>query len=124
MNTNAQHKSWNKLGRKIIQVRGTTPDKSIDAEQLATFTYYVKNVQFRFIVTRLIASGERTVTHRASGLRLATVEPGTVIAALGDYATAGRMVVQSVISQHGANKVFDCLRAAEVSPACAASQEA
>lgn len=124
MYTHAQHQRWTQCGNKIIQVRGTTPGKRIDAEQLATFAYYIKGVQFRFIVTRLVASGERTVTHRASGLRLATVEPGTVIAAFGDYATAGRMVVQSVIAQHGADTVFDCLRAAEGTPACDELQEA
>lgn len=80
-----------------------------EAEQLATFTHYVKGSQFRFIVTRY--ASEVSVTHRLTGLRICA--PTQIVSALGDYAAAGKAAVQSLINTKGADRVHDVLTRAE-----------
>ena len=88
-------------------------DGSIYAEQLATFTHYVKGVQFRFIVTRLENSNDVKVTHRYTGMSVCTVPHSTIAACLNDYADAGKSTIDALIKYKGDDRVYDVLRRAE-----------
>lgn len=80
------------------------------AEQLATFAYYINGSgrQFRFIVTR--RGGEVRVTHRLTGLSIATVN---AVSSLGDWQLAGKGAIDDLVAQKGADRVRDVLTRAE-----------
>ncbi|WP_321820768.1 MULTISPECIES: hypothetical protein [unclassified Burkholderia] len=85
--------------------------RRLPAEQLATFTYTIDDVRYRFVVTRL-ARQAPAVTHRESGKSLAGIAPRTVNAALGDYVVAGRSVVARIVKEKGAARLREVLDAA------------
>ena len=92
-------------------------DGPIQAEQLATFAYYVQNIQFRFVVTRLPGCNVAVVTHRASGKRVTDVPHMLVLSALRDYAAAGRRAMDLLVQKHGEARVRSVLAAAEATTA-------
>lgn len=98
---------------KKFMVKGV--NGPIEADQLATFTYYIQNIQFRFVVTKLPGQ-EPVVTHRLSGLK---VVPVSVYATLGrrDWVTAGKAALDALIEHHGEARVYSVLKAAEADAA-------
>jgi len=90
---------------------GPDGQKTLEADQLATFAFYVKNIQCRFVVTQLGKFAEVSVTHRDSGKRVCTIPYMSTIAALGDYVVAGKGEIQRLIDRVGAEKVLAVLRA-------------
>lgn len=98
---------------KYFKVADGQGNKTLDAEQLDTFAYYVQGVQFRFVVTRLRGSSDVVVTHRASGKRICAVPHGSIIAALGDYKRAAVSELQKLVAAKGEARVRSVLAAAE-----------
>lgn len=72
----------------------------LEVPQLATFTHYLNNVQFRFVVTK-IPGDVAAVTHRASGKRVCAIPDMTMLAALGDAAAAGKRALDALVAQKG-----------------------
>ncbi|MCA8110243.1 hypothetical protein [Burkholderia cepacia] len=97
---------------KTFKVAGPDGQKTLIAEQLATFAYYIQGVQFRFVVTRLQGSTEVAVTARNSGSKVAAVPFVSVQASLGDYVTAGKSALMKVIERAGEARVRSVLTAA------------
>lgn len=85
--------------------------EKLEVPQLATFTHYLNNVQFRFVVTQ--AKGDvAAVTHRASGKRVCAIPDMTMLASLGDAAVAGKRALDALVAQKG-GLVYAALRQAE-----------
>lgn len=102
-----------KPAHKIIKVADKNGERTIDAEQIATFAHYIDGKQFRFIVTRVVGSNRVSVTHRASGKSVADVTFTSAQAHLGDMASAGRAVVDALVNRAAARHVAAILTAAE-----------
>jgi hypothetical protein len=85
----------------------------LEAEQLATFAYYVQGVQFRFVVTRLTSGFEVALTHRESGSRVLRVPHISINAALGDHEVAAKAELKKLIDRVGEARVRSVLAAAE-----------
>ncbi len=96
---------------KTFMVCGAEGAK-LEAEQLATFVFYIQNIQYRFVVTKL-PGDVASVTHRGSGKRVCQIPYMTVISALSDYAAAGKSALQELIKKHGEARVASVLRTAE-----------
>lgn len=97
--------------KKTFMVADGDGNKTIEAEQLATFAYYIQGEQFRFVVTRHLST--IALTQRASGKRVATIPYDSVRCALGDYKLAGESALRGVIDRAGEARVRSVLRAAE-----------
>lgn len=82
----------------------------VEVEQLATFTMYIRGVQFRFVVTRE-GSLPPVVTHRISGAKVCPL--GSIGAAVGDWKLAGLAALNRLILEKGEARVASVLRAAE-----------
>lgn len=86
----------------------------IAVQQFATFTYYINNVQFRFVVTAATnRSDSFTVTHRHSTKKLTEYSAFELIAACHDHKVAGKSAIIKLINRVGADRVFSVLSAAE-----------
>lgn len=97
---------------RTFQVSGTD-GKMMEATQLATFTRYIKGVQFRFVVTRLAGSNVASVTHRVSRIKVCDVATHSAIAAAGDWILAGRSALEDFLKLYGETRVHQVLSAAE-----------
>lgn len=95
-----------------FMVAGPDGPKSIEAKQLATFAYYIEQVQFRFVVTEL-PGRLPDVTHRHSGLRVCGIELTTLSACRNDPLEAGKLALKRIIEAKGEARVASALRAAE-----------
>lgn len=95
-----------------MQKTFTTPQGLVLAK-LATFTHYIENVQFRFVVTQENPLHRPAVTHRVSGSRVCYITPTIQAAALGDMLGAGKLAIEALIKEKGAARVFDVLSHAE-----------
>ena len=85
----------------------------IQAEQLATFTHYIKGEQFRFVVTRIPGNNIAAVTHRISGLKVCDVPSIAVQASAGDWVVAGRTTLIKFIADRDEQRIYVVLRSAE-----------
>jgi hypothetical protein len=94
---------------KITTKQGDT----IELEQLATFTHYIQNEQFRFVVTREAPNFPIVVTHRASGKRVTDITPLQQMVSLGDLVGAARLAIGALIAKAGEARVKSVLAAAE-----------
>lgn len=90
-----------------------TQGGSKEVEHLGTFAYYIKNIQFRFVITREAPSLPPVVTHRMSGRRVVEIKYLEQAASLGDVVGAGRLALDHLIDRVGADRLFDVLRRAE-----------
>ena len=91
----------------------STGSAELEADQLATFAYYLQSVQFRFVVTHLIGDALPAVTHRASGKRVCGIDYATLAACRNDPLEAGKLALKKCIEKHGEARVASVLRAAE-----------
>lgn len=98
---------------KTFMVADSDGNKTIEAEQLATFAYYIQQGQFRFVVTRTPRTNTVAVTHRGSGKRVAEVPHISIQAALGNYKLAGQGALKALIDRAGEARVRSVLAAAE-----------
>ncbi|WP_156509268.1 hypothetical protein [Ralstonia mannitolilytica] len=96
---------------KTFKVAGA--DGPIEAEQLGTFAYYIQNIQFRFVITKLPGMPTADVTHRVSGKRLCAIPFTALQAAVGDYVVAGKGELRNLIDRVGEARVRSVLAAAE-----------
>lgn len=71
-----------------------------EVEQLATFTHYIQNVQFRFVITREVGAAP-VVTQRASGYKVCDIPQSIIQAALGDYKSVGKSAIDALIARAG-----------------------
>lgn len=95
-----------------IKVAG--PDgQELEATQLATFTTYIKNVQFRFIVTRIDGSNTPAITHRATRMKVCDVPVHSAIANAGDWIATGRGALEDFIKRIGEDRIYSVLSEAE-----------
>lgn len=94
---------------KVINNQGDT----VELEQLATFTHYIQNQQFRFVVTREAPSLPIVVTHRVSGKRVTDVTPSQQMASLGDIVGAAKLAIGALIVKVGEARIRSVLSAAE-----------
>lgn len=103
-------KEMAQLGTKMAKVWiGSDVDGHEEAaEQLATFTHYIKGYGFRFIVTK--RGPDASVTHRLTGLRICAASAAT---SLGDWLVAGRTAVDALVKDKGADRVVEILNRAE-----------
>lgn len=85
----------------------------LQAKQLATFTTYIKGVQFRFIVTRLDSSNIAAITHRSTRMKVCDVPTHTAISSAGDWIAAGRRALEDFIKRIGEDRIYTVLSAAE-----------
>ncbi len=100
---------------KTFGVTATLPDGSrvrIPATQLATFTHYINNIQYRFVVTEMPGCLP-VVTHRASGMRVCEISLTTLAAARHDARGAGILALTGLIEAKGADRVASALQLAE-----------
>jgi len=97
-----------------LQTKVAAPNglKTVPAEQLATFAFYVGQKQFRFQVTR-VAGCPPCVTHRASGKRVCDVPLHTLLHGSSDWKSAGQSAMQQLLARHGETRVETVLSAAE-----------
>lgn len=98
---------------KTFMVADIDGNKTIEAEQLATFAYYIQQCQFRFVVTQTPRSNTIAVTHRDSGKRVTVVEHVSIMAARGDHKLAGQGALKALIDRAGEARVRSVLAAAE-----------
>ncbi|CAJ0901191.1 hypothetical protein R1479_04596 [Ralstonia mannitolilytica] len=96
---------------KTFKVAGS--DGPIEAEQLGTFAFYIQNIQFRFVVTRLPGAPTADVTHRASGKRICAIPFIALQAAVGDYIVAAKGELRNLVDRVGEARVRSVLAAAE-----------
>jgi len=98
---------------RIFMVK-TKDGHDLEAEQLATFVHYIRNVGFRFVVTRLRGPFVSvTVTHRASRQSVATLtlpRPGST---RSEIMEAGHAAIEKLILRQVADAVYDVLMKAE-----------
>lgn len=96
---------------KTFAVRMANGERK-EAQQLATFTRYLKGAQFRFVVTQL--PGELpAVTHRQSGMRVVPVAYSTLAACRNDAKEAGYLALTNLVADKGEDRVHDVLSRAE-----------
>ncbi|WP_396328518.1 hypothetical protein [Burkholderia anthina] len=88
-------------------------NRTLEAEQLATFAHYIQGVQYRFVVTKLPHEHVGSVTHRASGSKVCSLTVNGMLAALNDAKVAGEAELTKLIARHGEARVASVLRAAE-----------
>ena len=100
------------LAKKVFRVAGSTPGTHLDADHLGSFTFYIRNVAFRFVVTRL-SLAEPVVTHRVSGRQVARIPQAMLDAARGDYVVAGKAALERLVTVRGADHVYSVLNSAE-----------
>ncbi|MCA8065525.1 hypothetical protein [Burkholderia sp. AU38729] len=98
---------------KTFKVSGTNGSLSLEAKQLATFAHYINQQQFRFVVTQLPHEVTPSLTHRASGLRVASIPFIAIQAAAGDYKVAALSELQRLIERVGEARLASSLRKAE-----------
>lgn len=98
---------------KTFMVAGRDGERTIPAEQLATFAHYIQGEQFRFVVTRLPGQAVAKVTHRASGMGVAEIRHSAIVAARLDWAVAGRSAVDELVERLGAARVRSVIAAKE-----------
>lgn len=103
------------MSTRIITVAGSTPSTELQAEQLATFAAYIKGVQFRFLVTRLVGSNTVALTHRITGMRVCEIPMHSAISAAGDWIIAGRVALKKLLESKGEDRIHQALTAAEKS---------
>jgi len=84
---------------RVVTAAGTA-----DAQQLATFAYYIGGKQYRFVVTRLPLCPV-VVTHRDSGLKVREIPHATQAACPGNYVDAARSVLDALVAKVGADRV-------------------
>lgn len=97
---------------KFFNVSGPNGEL-MKAEQLATFTYPIQNVVYRFVVTRLPHGQPVALTHRSSGKRVCIIFDRTIEAALGNMVAAAKLELGRLIERMGEARVASALRAAE-----------
>lgn len=90
----------------------TTPS-GLELEQLGTFTEYINNARFRFVVTRELPTLPIAVTHRMSGCRVCNISHLEQAASIGDIIGAAKLAIKHLIDAKGADRVADVLRRAE-----------
>jgi hypothetical protein len=100
------------MALKTFMVADADGNKVIEAEQLATFAYYIQQIQFRFVVTRFGRDNTVALTDRASGKRVAAIPFTAIQASLGDYAVAGKGELKKLIDRAGEARVRSVLNAA------------
>lgn len=88
-----------------------TDSGEVDADQLATFTGYVKGRGFRFVVTRLPGHADVRLTHRSSTAAVAHVPHSEAMRT--DWEKAGRAALEALIAKHGEDRVHVVLLSAE-----------
>lgn len=98
--------------RKIL-VADRNDKKTIEAELYATFTEYVQNVAYQFVVTRAPLEHASRVTHKKSGKSLGLVESSHIAAANFDYKLAGKLALKAILERHGEARVASALRTIE-----------
>lgn len=97
---------------KTFLVADKNGQKTLEAEQLATFAHYIQQVQFRFVVTKLPRANEIVLTHRDSGARVCAIPYNSLIAAAGDHVVAAKGELQKLIERVGEARVRSVLAAA------------
>ncbi|TES73982.1 hypothetical protein E2P84_20470 [Burkholderia cepacia] len=98
--------------RKKFMVAGLHGNRTVEAEQFATFAHYIQNVQFRFVVTHVPGDPAICVTHRDSGKRVCAIPFASIQAALGDYEAAAQSALKATIERAGEARVRAVLSAA------------
>lgn len=99
--------------KKTFLVADSDGNRTIEAEQLATFAYYIQGEQFRFVVTHAPRINTVALTHRTSGKRVAEVPHISIQAARGDYKLAGEGALKALIARVGEARLRSVLAAAE-----------
>lgn len=97
---------------KTFMVADNAGNKTIEAQQLATFAHYIQNIQFRFVVTRAPGINTIALTHRDSGKRVAEITHNSIQAAVGDYKLAGQAALKALLDRAGEARVRSVLAAA------------
>lgn len=97
--------------KKTFMVADAEGNKTIEAEQLGTFAFYIQAVQHRFVVTQIPGTATVALTDRASGKKVRTISHTSIQAALGDYVVAGKGELQKLIDAVGAARVRSVLAA-------------
>lgn len=98
---------------RTILVADRNDKKTIEAELYATFTEYVQNVAYQFVVTRAPLEHASRVTHKKSGKSLGVVESSHIAAANFDYKLAGKLALKAILEKHGEARVASALRTIE-----------
>jgi hypothetical protein len=95
---------------KTFPVVGLNGEK-IDVEQLGTFAFYIKNIQFRFVVTRATDGFGAVVTHRATGMKVCNVDSGISYqpAYLPTQVELAKMALERLIDRVGADRVYQVI---------------
>ncbi len=90
-----------------------TPKGFVEAEQHATFAYYIQREQFRFVVTRETPLSPFVVTHRKSGKRVCEITHTELAACINNKEDAGKLALSKLIERAGEARVRSVLAAAE-----------
>lgn len=90
----------------------TGDGQTLQATQLATFTRYIKNVQFRFVVTQL-PSQDPVVTHRATGMKVVDISPTMMASCRGNATDAGYATLTNFVTEKGEERIYEVLTKAE-----------
>lgn len=97
-----------------VLVAGPEGGRTLPARQLASLTRYVKNVQFRLLVTQTEGDALPVVTQRSTGYRVCALTYSEIQQNRSDYKEAAKDAFARLVNRVGEDKVFDVLHGAEI----------
>lgn len=93
---------------KFFQVR-TANGELVPTEQLATFAFYICNIQIRFVVTRSIDRVGAEVTERETGYSVCHLSPSMSLSHITTWKDRGQAALRRLIETHGEQRVYDVI---------------